>query len=200
MQLDIENIIVLQIVMEALSKGIDPTSNIAFPDDTILNSKILKNCFRDASKIFELLESNIDVINNLHLRKVTNQKLPFRISRSELDTISVSHEPVTISKFVYSINEACQHHSMKKLKATQITAWLTDRGYLEEVELNHETVCKSSTACGREIGITSVKKTNSRGDEYITNIYDRCAQEFILTTVLPQIVSPAPIEILADSR
>lgn len=45
MKLNVENIIILQTVMKSLSQGVDPTSNIAFPDDTILNSKILQSCF-----------------------------------------------------------------------------------------------------------------------------------------------------------
>lgn len=66
-------------------------------------------------------------------------------------------------------------------------------GYLEEIESNNGDICKSSTGQGRKIGITSFKKVNSRGDEYVTNTYDRGAQEFILTTVLPQI---APVLLL----
>ena len=79
MKLDIENIIILQTVMKSLSQGVDPTSNIAFPDDTILNSKILQSCFSDVCEIFDLLRRNIDAINNLPLRKATNQKLPFHV-------------------------------------------------------------------------------------------------------------------------
>ena len=79
MKLNVENIIILQTVMKSLSQGVDPTSNIAFPDDTILNSKILQSCFSDACEIFDLLRGNIDAINNLPLRKATNQKLPFHI-------------------------------------------------------------------------------------------------------------------------
>ena len=45
MKLDIENIMTLRTAMESLSHGIDPTSNIEFPDDTILNSNILKLYF-----------------------------------------------------------------------------------------------------------------------------------------------------------
>ena len=33
----------------------------------------------------------------------------------------------------------------------------------------------------------SIKKVNSRGEEYITNMYDRDAQKFVLTHVIPQL-------------
>lgn len=187
MKLDVENIIVLQTVMKALSQGVDPTSNIAFPDDTILNSKILQSCFADACEIFDVLRRNIDAINNLPLRKVTNQKLPFYISDTELENIQLSDSPITISKFVFSINEVYHRQDMRKLKATQITSWLTIQGYLEEIETKDGCICKSATTHGEKIGITSVKKINSRGEEYITNMYDKNAQKFVLTHVIPQI-------------
>lgn len=187
MKLDVENIVTLQTVMKSLSQGIDPTSNIAFPDDTILNSKILQSCFSDAYEIFDLLRRNIDAINNLPLRKAANQKSPFYIDGRELKNIQLSDTPITISKFVFSINEIYHRQNMKKLKATQITSWLTEQGYLEEIETRDGCVCKIVTACGEKIGITSMKKVNSRGEEYITNMYDRDAQKFVLTHVIPQL-------------
>ena len=142
MKLDVENIVTLQTVMKSLSQGIDPTSNIAFPDDTILNSKILQSCFSDAYEIFDLLRRNIDAINNVPLRKAANQKLPFYIDSTELENIQLSDTPITISKFVFSINEIYHRQNMKKLKATQITSWLTEQGYLEEIETRDGCVCK----------------------------------------------------------
>lgn len=173
--------------MKSLSQGVDPTSNIAFTNDTILNSKILQSCFSDAYEIFDLLRRNIDAINNLPLRKVTNQKLPFHVNNTELENIQLSDTPITISKFVFSINEVYHRQDMKKLKATQITSWLTEQGYLEEIETKDRCICKMATAHGEKIGITSIKKVNSRGEEYITNMYDRDAQKFVLTHVIPQL-------------
>ena len=187
MKLNVENIIILQTVMKSLSQGVDPTSNIAFPDDTILNSKILQSCFSDACEIFDLLRRNIDAINNLPLRKATNQKLPFHVDNTELENIQLSDTPITISKFVFSINEVYHRQDMKKLKATQITSWLTKQGYLEEIETKDRCICKIATAHGEKIGITSIKKVNSRGEEYITNMYDMDAQKFVLTHVIPQL-------------
>lgn len=193
MKLDIENIMTLRTAMESLSHGIDPTSNIEFPDDTILNSNILKLYFSEAAELFALLEANIDKVSHLKLGNAVCRKIPFHLETNEIENIRLSDEPITISRFVFLINETCHHQDMKKLKATQITAWLVAHGYLEEIEGNNRDIYKSSTEQGRKIGITSFKKVNSRGDEYVTNTYDRSAQEFILTTVLPQI---APVLLL----
>lgn len=134
-----------------------------------------------------VVRGNIDAINNLPLRKATNQKLPFHIDNTELENIQLSDTPITISKFVFSINEVYHRQDMKKLKATQITSWLTKQGYLEEIETKDRCICKIATAHGEKIGITSIKKVNSRGEEYITNMYDRDAQKFVLTHVIPQL-------------
>lgn len=187
MRLDIETIVVLQIVMTALSNGVDPTSNIPFPEDTILNSLVLKHCFADSAEIFKYLRENIDEINSLSARKVTNQKLPFYLREAEYKKIPVSNEPVSISKFVYSINEICTRTDMKKLRATQITHWLTAQGYLELIDYGDDGECKVATECGREIGIMSVEKINSRGTKYITNLYDIKAQKFIVDYALPEV-------------
>ena len=88
---------------------------------------------------------------------------------------------------VFSINEVYHRQDMKKLKATQITSWLTKQGYLEEIETKDRCICKIATAHGEKIGITSIKKVNSRGEEYITNMYDRDALKFVLTHVIPQL-------------
>ena len=187
MKLDAENMVVLKAVMKSLSEGVDPTSNIAFPDDTILKSKLLQSCFASAYEIFDYLERNVDIINTMPPRKAANQKLPFSIGNDEFQNIQLSDTPITISKFVFFINAVCHRNNMKKLKATQITSWLTAQGYLEEIETKDGCICKSATAHGEKIGITPVKKINSRGEEYITNMYNRDAQEFILSHVVPKI-------------
>ncbi len=187
MKFDIESIIVLRTVMKSLSTGVDPTSNVPFPSDTLLNSNLLKNCFKETADILSFIEKNVDAINDLPHKRVTNQKEPFHILDDGIKSIPLSDTPVTISKFVFAINEACERSEMKKLRATQITSWLTTQGYLEVVESSDGVLCKSATKHGQTLGITSVKKTNSRDEEYIINLYDKSAQEFILQQVIPNL-------------
>ena len=184
MILDLENIIILRTIMKSLSEGVDPTSNIPFPDDTLLNSNLLKKCFGETSEIFSFLEKNIEAINELPHKKVKNQKNPFFILQQEINTIPISDSPVTISKFVFHINEICKRDTMRKLKATQITSWLTKQGYLEEIVSSNGDVYKTATKHGQALGITSIKKNNSRGKEYTINFYDKSAQKFILSQLL----------------
>lgn len=187
MKFDIENIIVLGTIMKSLSMGVDPTSNTPFPNDTLLNSNLLKNCFKETAEILGFIEKNIDAMNDLPHKKVTNQKEPFFIMDHEIKSVPLSDAPITVSKFVFAINEVCKRSEMKKLRATQITSWLMTQGYLEEIASSDGVLCKSATKHGRELGITSVKKTNSRDEEYIINLYNKSAQEFILQQVIPNL-------------
>ena len=84
MKLDIENIMTLRTAMESLSHGIDPTSNIEFPDDTILNSNILKLYFSEAAELFALLEANIDKVSHLKLGNAVSRKIPFHLDPNEI--------------------------------------------------------------------------------------------------------------------
>lgn len=101
MKLDIENIMTLRTAMESLSHGIDPTSNIEFPDDTILNSNILKLYFSEAAELFALLEANIDKVSHLKLGNAVSRKIPFHLDPNEIKNIRLSDEPITISRFVF---------------------------------------------------------------------------------------------------
>lgn len=187
MKFDIENIIVLRTIMKSLSMGVDPTSNIPFPNDTLLNSSLLKKCFNETADILGFIEKNIDAMNDVPHKKVTNQKEPFFILDHEIKSIPLSDTPITVSKFVFVINEVCKRTEMKKLRATQITSWLTTHGYLEEITSSDGILCKSTTKHGQELGITSVKKTNSREEEYVINLYDKSAQEFVLQQIIPDL-------------
>lgn len=189
MEINTENIIVLKLVMESLSNGVDPTSNTSFPDDTLLNSNTLKKCFKETADILSFIEENINAINDLPHKKATNQKDPFCIREDEINTIPLSDIPVTISKFVFIINDICHKNEMKKLRATQITSWLTYQGYLEEIDSSDGIQCKIATKHGQAIGITYVRKTNSRNEEYFINLYNESAQKFILHQVIPNLTN-----------
>jgi len=143
--------------------------------------------YKETADILGFIEKNIDAMNDLPHKKVTNQKEPFYIMDHELKSIPLSDTDITISKFVFAINEVCKRSGMKKLRATQITSWLMTQGYLEEIVSSDGVLCKSATKHGQELGITSVKKTNSRDEEYIINLYNKSAQEFILQHAIPNL-------------
>lgn len=187
MTLDNQTLKILHTVMKDLSHGIDPTSDIPLPNDTILNSAILKKCFSEAADIFDYLEQLVDEINQLSIRKVVQKKQPFYLSQDEYTRIPISDNAISISKFTFNVNSICTRKDMKPLRATQITKWLDKQGYLKLVECEGGIECRSATELGNQLGITAIPKVNSRGKKYIVNVYDSNAQKFIIDVVLPQI-------------
>lgn len=173
--------------MRALAEGKDPTSNVAFTEDTILNSKLLQNAFSESASIFEDISAHIDEINSISTKKVTNHKLPFYLLEEEHTNISISKEPISISRFTYEINNVANRKTMKKLRAVQITEWLTKHQYLEQIAPEYGAEYKVATELGEQLGIHAVHKTNAVGEHYVTNLYNAKAQRFIVEEVLPQL-------------
>lgn len=171
-------------MMESLARGEDPTSGIIFTDDTILNHRLIKECFLETAEVLKFLYHNLDAINAIKSGKKTSKKMTFVITNEERETIPISSDPISISKFAYLINEKVQHKDMKKLHATQITRWLCRNGYLAIVEPEDGEPYKIATVDGGSVGISTVMKKNSQGIEYATNLYNEAAQKFILDNIV----------------
>ena len=69
---------------------------------------------------------------------------------------------------------------MKKIKASQITAWLMKEGYLDEITSDDGKVFKVLTEKSSTIGITAEERKSDYGRIYKVNLYDAEGQRFIL--------------------
>lgn len=185
MKIDRDSIQTLGMIMESLSNGVDPISGIGFPNDTVLNSRLLKKAFAETAEVMLRLASLADPGDIVVLKNGVNKKLPFYMTVEEHSQLEVSSMPVSISHFTFQINSIIRREKMKMLKATQFTQWLNEKGYLETVEVEEGNECKRATSLGNSVGIHSVDKVNSRGEIYVTNMYSSEAQEFLINEVLP---------------
>lgn len=180
MIIDYKKIENLQGIMYDLSNGIDPTSGMSFQDDTILNNVILKHAFATTSEILkDIIHSGQRRISKTNLP----YKSPFHLFPDEIDNICFSEKPITISKLTYLINEVGQNRCMKKLKATDLTYWLTQQDYLEIVDFDEENPYKKPTQEGAMLGISYEIRTNSRDIQYSVNYYSLSAQQFIVSKI-----------------
>ena len=160
--------------MDKLSNGIDPITNIPFPSDTILNNKKLSIWFKNTSSIIDELLSK-----NIH-KKDYHRKNPFTITEEQKLNVIISDEPLSISAFVYRINNVVDNTNMRKLVATQITNWLLQQEYLKEIIQDDGKNIKIATEKANEIGIINVSNKNTNGEVYSVNLYNKEAQNFIL--------------------
>lgn len=195
MKMDGRLIISLYYIMDNLSRGIDPTTDLQFPNDTMLKSKILRGAFAEAAKVFKTMSDSIGEDDEIYfVFGSKGRKAPFFFLRRELELIPIVSDEVTISRFTFGVNELIHRKGMRKLRATQLTSWLTDHDYLQEIESNSGTIYKVSTELGESIGIRAIYKKNAAGEKYVTNMYSMKAQEFLVNIVLPKIIRIVDIE------
>ena len=108
-----------------------------------------------------------------------NTKLPFQLSKEEINNIPISEQAISVSKFTYEINSVSQTQTMRKLKGTQITNWLKDNGLLNEIADENGRLYKVVSEQGQQVGISTQEKTNSSNETYYLNLYNKEAQIYI---------------------
>lgn len=176
----IDRLLLRQVIenINKLSKGIDPTTDIGFDKDTILNQKQVQRLLIDACDYLSIFYHSANI--NIKTTKV----IPFYIGEEELSLLSPLPEETTVSKFAYYINSIIFRPEMKSLKATRITKWLVERGLLETITGDQTKSCKVASAHGREIGIRTEERTNSLGITYHINLYSIQAQAYIIQNLI----------------
>ncbi|MBU3228775.1 hypothetical protein [Clostridium algidicarnis] len=162
--------------VELLINNIDPKSKLIIYEDTILKSNYNKQLLKDIVALMdEFIFFNAET-NNLNKRR----KHGFYITAEKRKQISISQSPISISTFAYIINEFVDNEVMKKVKASEITAWLMEQGYLKEITHEDGKIFKVLTDKASDIGMLKENKTNSFGRNYDINLYSLKAQQFII--------------------
>lgn len=174
--MDIDEIKGMLEYAEKMSRGIDPTTNLAFCEDTVLNSPKIKQYNLNVAIILEGLLKSYDKTQS------PNSKLLFNMSQDEKESFDYSDGDKSISSLVYQMNGYCEPY-MKKLHATDITKWLQKKGYLETKETECGMIYKAATKKGNELGIFNYRKKNKYGNEYSVNLYNVQAQKFVVNNI-----------------
>lgn len=160
--------------LEKLVCGIDPATDIKYPDDKVINNWDNKLLFKDIIKVLD------DIIDDKFISNDKRKKIPFYLTQQQIEKIELSKEPISISAFVHLINSVCEYEHMKKLKATDITTWLEKQGYISEIIDFGDYSSRELTKKSKEIDISSISKTNRYGNDYNVILYGYEAQKFIL--------------------
>jgi len=163
-----------------LSKGIDPTCDLAFESDTILNNRTIQTKLRQADSLLNRYYVLIEDDKTAALTARTRGTVKFMLPQNAVQGYSYSNEPIAISSLVYSLNEKYKKEGMCNLRATTLTRWLEEEGYLRAVELDSGRLNRIPTNKGESIGITCVEKSNNRGERYFVCMYNVNAQKLLL--------------------
>ena len=165
--------------LELLINGIDPSTHIEFTVDTILNSKYNKMLLKEVHKM--LSQYLAQYYDNCVFDK--RRKHFFYIDDFKRKEIPISEHAIPISTFAYTLNEFIDEKTMKKVKASEITRWLMNEGYLKEIEHDDGKVFKVLTDKAGEIGMLKETRTNSYGRTYDVNLYSAQTQMFIINNL-----------------
>ena len=165
--------------LELLINGIDPSTHIEFTVDTILNSKYNKMLLKEVHKM--LSQYLAQYYDNCVFDK--RRKHFFYIDDFKRKEIPISDYAIPISTFAYTLNEFIDEKTMKKVKASEITRWLMNEGYLKEIEHDDGKVFKVLTDKAGEIGMLKETRINSYGRTYDVNLYSSQTQMFIINNL-----------------
>lgn len=185
--MDYKKLFELKANIDLLISGVDPQSGIKIENDTIIKSNFNRNLLAEVSELIEkFIKLGVDP------SKINKRlKLNFHLSQEQKIKINITDIPIPISTFVHTINEHIDSSTMKKLRATQVTSWLCENGYLTELVHDDGKVFKILTEKSASIGMSAVKKINAYKREYDINLYNADAQRYIIEH-LDEIVFPHP--------
>ena len=167
---ELQNMQRAKMYLDKLARGVDPITDREVPEDSVMNNVRICRCLHYVSGVLEQVIANGGAIG---------EKAPFAISREQMAGIQLSSQPIRISEFTETINRAADDPSRKRLKATDITNWLLERGYLQKELGPDGKQRRSPTELGQRSGIAAQMQQGQNG-YYLAISYDINAQRLIL--------------------
>ena len=116
-------------VIDKLAEGINPFSDQSHAEDSALNDVTLTRCFFHASQILDRVLRNGGVIGYTRRKDLR----PFVIGDEQKSKVVLSEKPISITGFAGILNDAASAPDMRRLSATQVTAWLEQSGFLTTI-------------------------------------------------------------------
>ena len=157
--------------LDKLAQGIDPISGQEIPNDSVLNNVRLARCFFYVSGILDQVIANGG-------RVISGEK-NFYITQEEISRLQPSQEALRITQFADRITDGVHDPARKRLKATTITNWLIEKGFLERRVDEAGKSKRLPTAAGEQLGL-SVREMQGKAGPFQAVYYGANAQRFIL--------------------
>ena len=157
--------------MDKLAQGIDPISGQEVPNDSVLNNVRLARCFFYVSGILDQVIANGG-------RVISGEK-NFYITQEEISRLQLSQEALRITQLADRITDGVNDPARKRLKATTITNWLTEKGFLEKRVDEAGKSKRQPTAAGEQLGLY-VREMQGKTGSFQAVYYGANAQRFIL--------------------
>ena len=157
--------------LDKLAQGIDPISGQEIPNDSVLNNVRLARCFFYVSGILDQVIANGG-------RVISGEK-NFYITQEGISRLQPSQEALRITQFADRVTDGIHDPARKRLKATTITNWLIEKGFLEKRVDEAGKSKRLPTAAGERLGL-SVREMQGKAGPFQAVYYGTNAQRFIL--------------------
>ena len=144
------------------------------------NSEFLAVSGVGQNKLDKYGEAFMRVIDKFKTKK--KGKLPFVVTREQLDNFQYSDEPISVSVITFRINSLVTDANRKKLRSSEITDWLILVEMLALVEISGNRY-KFPTKKGEALGLSVERREAESGELYDVVVYNRAAQEFIINNL-----------------
>ena len=164
---------------EKMRNGIDPTTDLYFKEDTVLQSSKIKSYNAKVAMLIKEVIHLYGDANRTSRNSGGKRKIPFFLNENKIRHYEYSSEQISISALTYQLNSLCAHY-MKKIRPTEITNWLQKKGYLETIYTEEGMTYKVATQEGKRLGIGNESRINKYGNAYSVNLYNTEAQRFVI--------------------
>ena len=144
------------------------------------NSEFLAVSGVGQNKLDKYGEAFMRVIDKFKTKK--KGKLPFVITREQLEKFQFSDEPISVSVITFRINSLVTDANRKKLRSSEITDWLILVEMLALVEISGNRY-KFPTKKGEALGLSVERREAESGELYDVVVYNRAAQELIINNL-----------------
>lgn len=163
-----------RLYVDKLANGVNPLTELPVSDEDCVSNVRISRCLFFVSDVLRKVIDNGGIVSG------KAEMLPFYISPEQLGNYSISETPITISAMSSRISSLVDTKSMRKFGFRYIYAFLTDHGYLKQVDREDGKKARVPTEKGFEIGIIQEDRLGQAGYKYTVNLLTEKAQLFIL--------------------
>ena len=159
--------------LDKLAQGIDPITDRAVLEDSVMNNVRISRCLHYVSGVLEQVIANGGVVGK------KERNLEFSIARPQMAHIQLTQFPVGINEFAENIRAAAGNPDMKRPNTGKITAWLVAQGFMEMTTDAEGKSRRLPTEAGLRAGLSTRMRQGQSG-EYLAVYYDANVQRMIL--------------------
>ena len=172
---EVEKIQRAKMYIDKLASGINPIDDTAVaPTDIVRNERIV-NCFKYISEVLSKPIGNT--------QSSPKEEKQFFLPLELRSSFEYSDTPIYGSEILRRINALVEYHECKKLQSRNFFSALIELGLLNEIAVAEGRTARRPTDFGLSLGVILEPKTKPDGTNYVSVLYQKPAQQFIIDNI-----------------